>query len=144
MSRFLLVTSGRSLFGLDLKAVCEVIKEPLLHDVPLAPPGLMGVINVHDMVVPVIDFARLCGAADGAGRQMVVLESPRLALAVTAVHGLCGPSFGMPGGLIRPWVCETFICNRGVAGLIDVTVLQQTLQQYLLSPDAASIYGFDG
>lgn len=128
MPRVLLVTSGRERFGLAVKDVREVVKEPLLHDVPLAPPELLGVINVHDTVVPVIDFARLCGTAGEAGRQMVILDSPCMALAVTAVHGLCSPPLRMPGGLKYPWVREVCISPRGVAGLIDVALLQQRLR----------------
>ncbi|ABA87293.1 scaffold protein CheW associated with MCPs of class 44H [Syntrophotalea carbinolica DSM 2380] len=131
MARTLLLASGRSLFGLDIRDVREVLKGEPVHQVPLAPAGLLGAINVHDTVVPVIDFGRLLGRDHAPVDQVVVLESHPLALAVTAVHGLCTPVLCLPGGIVHPWVHEVFISSRGIAGLIDAVVLQQTLQRWL-------------
>lgn len=131
MSRTLLLASGQALFGLDVKEVREVLKAPLLHYVPLAPAELLGAINVHDAVVPVFDFLQLRGAQGEVGEHVVVLQGARMALAVNAVHGLCSRTIVMPGGITQPWVRETFINPRGLAGLIDPVALQQTLEQRL-------------
>ncbi len=136
MARTLLLASGRALFGLDVKEVREVLKSPPLHYVPLAPAGLLGAINLHDVVVPVFDFIQLRGAKGETGEHIVVLQGACMALAVNAVHGLCHRTIVMPGGVMYPWVREVFLCARGLAGLIDPVALQQSLQRRL-SPTGA-------
>ena len=131
MARALLLASGRALFGLDIKEVREVLKAPPLHYVPLAPALVLGAINIHDAVVPVFDFSQLRGAQSEVGEHIVVLQGACMALAVNAVHGLCSRSIAMPGGITHPWVRETFISIRGLAGLIDPVALQQSLEQRL-------------
>ncbi len=131
MARALLLASGRALFGLDIKEVREVLKAPPLHYVPLAPALVLGAINIHDAVVPVFDFSQLRGAQSEVGEHIVVLQGACMALAVNAVHGLCSRTIAMPGGIMHPWVRETFISVRGLAGLIDPVALQQTLEQRL-------------
>lgn len=133
MARALLLASGRGLFGLDVKEVREVLKAPPLHYVPLAPAVLLGAINVHDAVVPVFDFSRLRGAQSEVGEHIVVLQGACMALAVNAVYGLCSRTIAMPGGITHPWVRETFISARGLAGLIDPVALQQTLEQSMFT-----------
>lgn len=142
VERALLMASGRSLFGIDVAEVREVLKAPLLHPVPLAPPGLLGAINLHDSVVPVLDFGLLHGATGPAGGQLVVLQESSLALAVDAVHGLSSRALVMPGGFRYPWVQKMFISSHGLAGLIDPAILLQTLEQGLASARAGTLPGY--
>lgn len=142
MTRALMVASGRELFGFDVTEVREVLKAPVLHSVPLAPPGLMGAINVHDTVVPVYDLGYLRGCPERACGQVVVLQQTGLALAVGAVHGLSSRSLAMPGGLRHRWVREMFISSHGLAGLVDPAVLLQNIEQELTFSRSGSASGF--
>lgn len=131
MSRVLLMAAGRRLFGADLPAVREVLKAPPLFFVPRAPAGLLGAINVHETVVPLFDMTALCGQTPlAAVDQVVVLQEQGLALAVTAVHGMCGRTLDAPAPAARePWVRRAFFCRRGVAGLIDAAALWEELMR---------------
>jgi purine-binding chemotaxis protein CheW len=131
MSRALLMAAGKRLFGIDLPSVREVLKAAPLFFVPRAPAGLLGAVNVHETVVPVFDMAALCGQAPLAEvDHVVVLQEQCLALAVTAVHGMCGRTLDAPAPAAgEPWVRRVFLCRRGVAGLVDTAVLREELMR---------------
>ena len=49
---------GRSLFGIDVLNVQEVLRFQRMTKVPLAPPVIVGLINLRGQIVPAIDMRR--------------------------------------------------------------------------------------
>lgn len=79
---------GATTYGLETGSIRELVDQPQIYRVPGAGAFLLGVINLHGQVLPVIDLPGLLGV-DGLppGRQLVVLgpEFHSLALAVSAI-----------------------------------------------------------
>ena len=57
---------GPDRYGLRLAAVQRVLPLMELKRLPLAPPAVAGLMNLHGRTVPVIDLARLGGGAPSA------------------------------------------------------------------------------
>ncbi|MES2259561.1 MAG: chemotaxis protein CheW [Pseudomonadota bacterium] len=57
---------GPDRYGLRLRCVQRVLPLLELKRLPLAPPAVAGLMNLHGRTVPVIDLARLGGAAASA------------------------------------------------------------------------------
>ncbi|NJC88718.1 MAG: hypothetical protein FIB02_09350 [Desulfuromonas sp.] len=88
MPRMLLFRVGPDQYGLEIEALQEVADDPPLYRVPQAGAFLLGAINLHGRVLPVIDLAALLDvAALGRDQRLVVLgpEFHSLALAVSGV-----------------------------------------------------------
>jgi len=61
-------TVGKFLFGIDVLNVQEVLRFQRMTKVPLAPPVIVGLINLRGQIVPAIDMrCRLFFEARGAG-----------------------------------------------------------------------------
>jgi hypothetical protein len=61
--------------------------------------------------------------------RIVVLQEPCMGLAVSGVHGLTERLVTMPGAIALCWVKEMFVCDRGLAGLIDPVALHRILSE---------------
>ena len=63
-------------FGFQLGDVGEIIRVPNLARMPLAPQSLVGLANLHGVVLPVVDLRRLLGLPgaplDEAARVIVI------------------------------------------------------------------------
>ena len=59
--RALLLPVHGEWYGLQLEAVREVVPDPELTRLPLAPPALLGVFNLRGQVVPLVDTGALLG-----------------------------------------------------------------------------------
>ncbi|MEA2424040.1 MAG: purine-binding chemotaxis protein CheW [Thermoleophilaceae bacterium] len=59
--RALLLPVHGEWYGLPLDAVREVVPDPELTRLPLAPPSLLGVFNLRGQVVPLVDTGALLG-----------------------------------------------------------------------------------
>ncbi len=81
MPRMLLFQVGGEQYGLEIEAIQEVADDPPLHDVPQRGAFLLGAVNLHGRVLPVIDLPALLGMA-GAPRD------PRLLVLTPKYHGL--------------------------------------------------------
>jgi purine-binding chemotaxis protein CheW len=46
---------GDEEFGFDIMSVQEIIRQPKLSRIPMAPPHVEGVANLRGMVLPIID-----------------------------------------------------------------------------------------
>ena len=57
---------GQDRYGLRLNVVQRVLPLMELKRLPLAPPAVAGLMNLHGRTVPVIDLARLGGGAPSA------------------------------------------------------------------------------
>lgn len=76
-------------FGLEVDDLQEIVESPELNYVPRAPEAIIGAINFHGNIVPVLDLAKYMQLADAAyGDRAVVLPigQKALALGVTAIH----------------------------------------------------------
>jgi purine-binding chemotaxis protein CheW len=55
---------GGTAFGIRLADVREIVRVPILTNMPLAPPSLLGLANVRGEVLPVVSLRRLIGLPD--------------------------------------------------------------------------------
>jgi purine-binding chemotaxis protein CheW len=88
MPLMLLFRIGSSHYGLEVEAIQEVADAPTLHVVPASHGPLLGAINAHGRVLPVIDLPGLLGVATAPLDPRLVVLNPQLhalALAVSAV-----------------------------------------------------------
>lgn len=46
-----------SYFGIEIEAVQEIIRQPPLTRIPLAPPDICGLMNLRGQVIPVVDLS---------------------------------------------------------------------------------------
>jgi purine-binding chemotaxis protein CheW len=81
-------------YALPLDAVVQVLPMVAVAPLPQAPPIVLGVINLHGQIVPVIDIRRRAGRPPreyGLKGHVLVVRTPRrtLALPVDAVVGTC-------------------------------------------------------
>ncbi|MHB8767050.1 MAG: chemotaxis protein CheW [Deferrisomatales bacterium] len=124
-------------FGIDLLQVQEVSRQTAVSPAPLAPPHVLGVMNLRGRVVTVLDLGRALGLAPTAltaeTRNVIVQSRGELvALLVDQVGDVVEPGAAdwspAPGNLqgLRPE------CLRGVArtaeGLIGVLAVDETLR----------------
>jgi purine-binding chemotaxis protein CheW len=54
--RFLCLSIGNEEFGLPLTSVREVIALPQVRPIPFSPPHFLGIINLRDKIIPIIDL----------------------------------------------------------------------------------------
>ena len=66
---------ARSRFGFALDDVREIVRMPKLAYMPLAPPSLIGLANLHGVVLPVVDLRALLGfpAASHAEAMVIIV-----------------------------------------------------------------------
>lgn len=86
MPQLQLFRIGNSSYGLEIGSIQDVVDDPPLYSVPQTGPFLLGVINLHGQVLPVIDLPGLLGVDDPPrDPKLVVLghEFHSLALAVS-------------------------------------------------------------
>jgi purine-binding chemotaxis protein CheW len=72
-------------YGLRLEEVERVLPMIEVSPLPAAPAALLGVINLHGRVVPVVDLRRRFGLPPrnyGLGGRLLVVRSPRRTLAM--------------------------------------------------------------
>ncbi|MGA8922637.1 MAG: chemotaxis protein CheW, partial [Candidatus Dormiibacterota bacterium] len=59
--RVLVVEVNSAYFALSMETVHQVMRRPIVTRVPLAPEGLLGVVNVRGEIVPFLDTGVLTG-----------------------------------------------------------------------------------
>jgi purine-binding chemotaxis protein CheW len=59
--RVLVVAVNAAFFAVPMATVHQVLRHPLVTRVPLAPAGLIGVVNVRGEIVPLLDTGVLTG-----------------------------------------------------------------------------------
>jgi len=67
---------GRHWCGVPLETVQEAVVAAEMTPVPLAPPEVVGLVNLRGRIVTVVDLARVLRleSAEGGGRMLVVLD----------------------------------------------------------------------
>ncbi len=97
MLRYVLFFLDTRAFALPLAGVERVIRAVEITPLPQSPPAILGVIDVHGAVVPVINIRRRLGLPDQSVQlddQLVIaqLNERRIAFVVTEVRGIIEPS----------------------------------------------------
>ena len=73
--RVLVVAVNAAYFAVPMAAVHQVLRHPLVTRVPMAPPGLLGVVNVRGEIVPLLDTGVLTGTGGLSDPPFAVLVS---------------------------------------------------------------------
>lgn len=80
--RFLTLTLGQELYGLDVMSVREIIRPLDISPVPKAPPHVLGVVNLRGKIIPIVDL-RIKFDLEFTGRTertcIVVVQTPAAA-----------------------------------------------------------------
>jgi purine-binding chemotaxis protein CheW len=84
------LASGK--FGFQLGDVGEIVRVPNMARMPLAPQSLVGLANLHGIVLPVVDLRRLLGLPgtqpDEAARVIVIARGAPVGYIVDRIDGL--------------------------------------------------------
>jgi purine-binding chemotaxis protein CheW len=85
---------GRERFGVELRAVDEVVESPQCQPVPEGPKALLGVFSLRDQLLPLYSPAQVLGPmAHDAAIALVMRSGPRrVGLAVDDVEDVVGVS----------------------------------------------------
>jgi len=75
-------------YGLEIDAVQEIMEAPKIHPVPNQRGGLIGAVNVHGEVLPVIDLPVLMGSPVAARDACLIVLTPAFRSLVLAVDRL--------------------------------------------------------
>lgn len=89
MELMLVFGLGAELYGLEVTQIQEIVERPAIHYIPRAPARLLGAVNFHGNIIPVLDLATFLGFPPGEfSPRIVVLPSQlcSLALAVHSTH----------------------------------------------------------
>lgn len=93
MEQVLVFRVAEELYGLEVAKIQEVSESLPLHYIPRAPAHLLGAVNFHGNILPVLDLAAYLGFPRGQRDPRVVVLVPELgalALAVTTVGRIVG------------------------------------------------------
>jgi purine-binding chemotaxis protein CheW len=88
MEQVLIFRLGGEWFGLEISRIQEVVETPRLDYIPRAPVWLIGAMNLHGSIVPVLDLAVYLEIESMAAPGRVVVLAPvvaTLALGVSDV-----------------------------------------------------------
>lgn len=135
MALMLVFTLADELCGLEVAHLQEIVERPALHFVPKAPTTLLGAINFHGNIVPVVDLAELLGFPWRETSPRLLVLTPQWHSIGLAVHTLRGivpfaPEQLLPlpaeqqGNFIRavhPW-------SGGMVNLLDTPKIVTLLQ----------------
>ena len=143
---------GQDRYGLRLRAVQRVLPLMELKRLPLAPPAVAGLMNLHGQPVPVIDLARLGGAADSADHfdtRIVLVDylSPEggkhtlglLAERVLGVQDVADHALADSGVQAAPFLGAVAGDGAGIVQLVDTArLLPPDLRAALFQPRGAA------
>ncbi|WP_432821596.1 chemotaxis protein CheW [Trichloromonas sp.] len=91
MAQLLVFRIGGEMYGLEVAHIQEVVESPQLYYIPRAPASLLGAMNFHGSILPVLDLAACLGFGEAERDPRVIVLTPgeaQLALAVTAMAGI--------------------------------------------------------
>lgn len=90
MELMLAFTLADELYGIEVAHLQEIVERPTLHYVPRAPTTLLGAINFHGNIVPIVDLAELLGFPWRESSQRLLVLTPQWHSIGLAVHALRG------------------------------------------------------
>jgi purine-binding chemotaxis protein CheW len=91
MAQLLVFRLGDEIYGLEVTHIQEIVEAPQLYYIPLAPAILLGAMNFHGNILPVLDLTACLGFGQEAHDHRIIvlaLADGQLALAVSALSGI--------------------------------------------------------
>ncbi len=134
MPLMLLFRVGHLPYGLELETIQEVADDPPHYPVPAGRDPLLGAVNLHGRVLPVIDLPKLLGIPAAAlDLRLVVLNTDLhvLALAVSAVGRIVSfdaADLASPGEAAAPAVAGVVAIDSQPVHLLDVDAVVERLE----------------
>jgi chemotaxis-related protein WspB len=135
---------GPDRYGLALAGVARVLPVVALKHIPLAPPFVAGLMDLHGEPVPVIDLSRLAGLAGGQlwfDTRIILVDYPLpdgalaclglLAEHVTGIEALDPAALREPGVDSAPFLGQV---AASAAGMLQLVRLDQ-----LLTPEVRAL-----
>jgi purine-binding chemotaxis protein CheW len=133
--QLMLVAVGPRRFAVPVSEVAEVVAPPILHPVPGAPPLVIGAMNAHGRILPVISLAELWGLAPTADDGRVIIFDDWVAAMAVAVDQVTGivplTAILEEDESSEPAVSRQLILADGEADLVTCQSLLEELEQRL-------------
>jgi purine-binding chemotaxis protein CheW len=92
MTRAILMPVGRDWFALPAAALQEIVADPVVTEVPAAPPTVRGLFNVRGQILPLLDTGALLGLGSPTDHPFAVVVHSAHGPAGLAVTGLPEPA----------------------------------------------------
>lgn len=130
---------GERLFGVPASAVREVIRAVAVTELPAAPPGVTGVIDLRGTLIPVVDLSVRVGLAPRpvrASDQLLICDVALGPLAVRADRVL---ELRAIGADVIPPGAESDPIVRGLARTADGVVVIADLSAFLSESDITAL-----
>jgi purine-binding chemotaxis protein CheW len=123
--RVLVLEVNSAYFALSMDTVHQVMRRPVVTQVPLPPPGLLGIVNVRGEIVPLLDTGVLTGTGSLTEPGFAVLvQGAEEMLAVAAEELPVRADFEEPVGPgTRPGELGLYSHDTHLVMLIDVEAL---------------------
>lgn len=137
MALMLVFGLGPELYGLDVADIQEIVERPTLHFIPRAPARMLGAMNFHGSIIPVLDLGTQLGFPPATTAPRVVVLPPQLcalALAVRSIHRIVTIDSDTLLPVDPERQAESFIravCNYGgeVVNILDLPRLLAALEK---------------
>jgi purine-binding chemotaxis protein CheW len=125
MTRVLVIAANGAFFAVPMATVRQVLRHPLVTRVPLAPAGLLGVVNVRGEIVPLLDTAVLTGTGSLIEPPFAVLVSGDKDMVALAAEELpIAADFDEPvGSGTQPGELGVFSNDGRLVVLVDIEEL---------------------
>ena len=107
---------GEGLYGLELTQIQEVVDDVPVFYLPGAPAGVMGAINLHGRILPVLDLSLQFGFEKGPRAKRMIIPTDQdcpIALAVDRVRSV----LTVDSTLIKP--CKNVFEKECVRNVLD-------------------------
>jgi purine-binding chemotaxis protein CheW len=88
MAQMLVFGLGPELYGLDVTNIQEIVERPVLHYIPRTPAQMLGAINFHGSIIPVLDLGSQLGFPPETAAPRVVVLPPQLCALALAVRSI--------------------------------------------------------
>ena len=122
MIRVLMFGVNAVFFAVPMETVHQVLRHPIVTNVPLAPTGLLGLVNVRGEIVPLLDTGVLTGTGPLNQSPFAVLVSGQKDMVALAAEELpIAADFDEPVGPgTRPGELGVYSSGGRLVALIDI------------------------
>ena len=86
--KYLIFTLSGRHYAFDLAQVLEVVEQPAIWPIPLAPHCYHGAMNFHGTIVAVMDLAMFLGLPMGHGSDKLIVLDTRIAALAFSVEAV--------------------------------------------------------
>src|ERR1700738_919252 len=122
MIRVLIFGVNGAFFAVPMETVHQVLRHPVVTNIPLSPTGLLGVVNVRGEIVPLLDTGVLTGTGGISKSPFAVLVSGQKDMVALAAEELpIAADFEEPVGPgSRPGELGVYSSGGRLVVLIDI------------------------